>query len=463
MNKMNKDFKTLLMLWVTSIIISGLALYSFKDITFKNTKKLQEDNIKQQEIQQELEQKYQELLNNTPSNKTSNTPSILEGDKGVVTDTTWTLSILIPSFFMNSWFIQINEILKEKKITVNIDTVNNFSEYKKLIINSWLNYHDIYLLPSNRIEGLKLETINIWDNPKTYFHTIFNELITITNNKYIPYSIDPIITLTKENISIWSNRADIFSYTTLRKQIKKSAMPLIRWIGKNDIRLLERWEGPFENYFDILYSHLTQLDSKNNTNKKTNNISEFKNMLDTENINLEYKYNFATFKQLYQTIWKRDTNCELFPAICLMSYNFGDIKFGYLSDLDILDSHFSWNTNNFKINSFSNSQDNYPIKWRIFVVPKNNINNNINLANEFFKEYLSQAIENNTWLRNNTLSAINNIYNIQKLNPIYKEIISNEANFKLMHEDINLQENFIKNTATIDLLKWNYSPEIYLK
>ncbi len=449
---------------MVSIIISGLALYSFKDITFKNTKKLQEDNIKQQEVQQELEQEYQELLNNTQTQNNN----VVDDLKSSL-NTTWTLSILIPGFFMNSWFTQINQKLKEKEIIVDINTVKNFSEYKKLIINSGLNQYDIYLLPSNRIDSLELETINIGDNPKTYFHPIFNELITITNNKYIPYSIDPIITLTKQNISVWSNRADIFSYTTLRKQIKKSAMPLIRWIGKNDIRLLERWEGPFENYFDILHLHLTQLDSKNNTNKKTNNISELKNMLDTENINLEYKYNFVTFKQLYQTIWKRDTSCELFPAICLMSYNFGEIKFGFLSDLDIFNSYFSWNTNNFKINSFSNSQDNYPIKWRIFVVPKNNTNNNnnnnnnINLANEFFKEYLSQAIDNNTWLRNNTLSAINNIYNTQKTNPIYHELISNENNFKLIYEDINLQEKFIENTATIDLLKWNYSPEIYLK
>jgi hypothetical protein len=464
MNKINKEFKTLLILWIVSIVISGLALYSFKDVKFKNTKKLQENNLEQQEIEQELEQEYQELLQNNQS-QTSNNNNVVDNLKSSL-KTTWELSIIIPQFFLNSGFLEIWNILKEKEIITTINTIPNLSQYKKLIIESGLKNNDIYLLPSNWIKDLELETIDIVDNPKPYFNPIFNDLITTTNNKYIPYSIDPIIILSKQNINIWSNRSNIFTHTTLRKQTKKSAMPLIRWIGKNDIRLLERWEGPFENYFDILYLHLTQLNSENNSNTKTENISELKNMLDTENIDLDYKYNFATFKQLYQTINKRDQNCELFPAICLMSYNFGDIKFWFLSDLDILDSYFAQNDNSnsqnkFKLNNFSNSINNYPIKWRIFVVNKDNPN--INLANEFFKEYLSQAVNNNTWLRNNTLSAINNIYNIQKNNPIYTDIILNENNFKLMYSNINLQENFIKDTSTIDLLKWDYNPELYLK
>ncbi len=456
MNKINKDFQKILILWIVSIVISWFALYSFKDITFKNTKKLQEDNLKQQEIQQATEQEYQDLLNKT---QTSNN-NVVDDLKSSL-NTTWKLSILMPKIFLNNEFINIWNILEKKQITTTFNTVDNLSQYKNLILDSWLNNYDIYLLPSNWIDDLKLEDINIWDNPKPYFHPIFNDTITTTNNKYLPYAIDPIITLSKQNINIWLNRTDIFSYTTLRKQTKKSAMPLIRWIWKNDIRLLERWEWPFENYFDILYTHLTQLYTENNTNTKTNNISELKNMLDTENIDLDYKYDFVNFKQLYQIINKRDTNCELFPAICLMSYNFGDIKFGFLSDLDILDTYFSWNQNNFKIKNFNNTENNYPTRWWIFVVEKDNTN--INMANKFLQEYLSQAVNNNTWLRNNTLSAINNIYNIQKNNLIYNNLILNENNFELIYENINLQETFLKNTNTIEMLKWDYKAELYLK
>lgn len=184
-------------------------------------------------------------------------------------------------------------------------------------------------------------------------------------------------------------------------------------------------------------------------------------MLDTEKISLEYKYSFVKLKQLYETIQKRDENCKTFPAICLLSYNFGDIKFWFISDLDILNTYFSTNTNQFTLWNFSNSTNTYPVKWRLFVVWSGN--ENINLANEFFKEYIRQWIENNTWLRNNTLSAINNIYNIQKTQDKYQEIIKNENNFELIYENINLQEEFIKDTNTIEMLKWNYNAELYLK
>jgi hypothetical protein len=62
-------------------------------------------------------------------------------------------------------------------------------------------------------------------------------------------------------------------------------------------------------------------------------------------------------------------------------------------------------------------------------------------------------MENNTGLRNNTLSAVNNIYHIQKQQAEYKNIISSENNFKLIYENINLQEEFLKNTNTLELLK----------
>lgn len=40
---MNKDFQKILILWMISIAISWVALYSLKDIKFKNTKKIAEN------------------------------------------------------------------------------------------------------------------------------------------------------------------------------------------------------------------------------------------------------------------------------------------------------------------------------------------------------------------------------------------------------------------------------------
>lgn len=438
---MNKDFQKILILWIISIAISALALYSFRDIKFKNTKKLWQELDKKQKIVEEWEELFDKVEN-------TEIPETIRN-----LNTTWELNIMLPDFLFNTEFKKITDKLEKKWIKTTFTNIENFSQYYN-VIKSWLNDNDIYLLPSNWIKWLVLEDINIWENPKPYFHSLFNDIISVNNNKFIPYSIDPIITIVKPNTNILDNWSNIFSYTTLWTQNKKYAMPLMRWIWKNDIRLIEKLSWPFENYFDILYIQIMQI-------KENNVISELKSMLDNENMSLEYNYKFANFKQLYEIIQKRDENCKTFPAICLMSYGFWDIKFWFLSDFDILNKLFSKNKNNFEIRDFNNSANSYPVKWWVFVVPKNN--ENINLANEFFKEYLNQSIENNTGLWNNTLSAVNNIYNIQKNDSIYQNLILNENNFKLMYESINLQEEFLKNTNTIEMLKWNYSPELYLK
>jgi RNA polymerase-binding transcription factor DksA len=55
---MNKDFQKILILGIISIIISAIALYNFRDIKFKNTKKLSQEIENQQETTQEYEELF---------------------------------------------------------------------------------------------------------------------------------------------------------------------------------------------------------------------------------------------------------------------------------------------------------------------------------------------------------------------------------------------------------------------
>ncbi len=438
---MSKDFQKILILWLISIVISSLALYSFRDIKFKNTKKMLEENQKEQEILQE----YQNLLSD-PNEITQ--PEI---QKNLAK--TWDLTIILPSFFWNAGFDKIVQELNNKEIKINFEYIESISKYRKDIL-SGLKIDIVYLLPTNRIKGMELEIISINENPKVYFHSIFNNLLWINDNTIIPYSIDPAITLRKNGINIWNNRESLLTFSAIWVQNKVHSMPILWGIGKNDIRFLERWEEPFVNYFDILFLNLEQI-------KENHNVAELKNMLDVEKLSLDYSYNFAKLKLLYESISKKNENCKTFPAICLMSYNFWDIKFWFLSDLDILEKYFTNNKNSFEISNFNNTITSYPVKWRVFVVPK--WSEKINLANEFFKEYLKEWVNGNENLWWNTLSAITNIYDIQKQEGKYKEILINENKFRLMYENINLQEEFVKDSKNINLLKWDYNPELYLK
>jgi hypothetical protein len=56
-------------------------------------------------------------------------------------------------------------------------------------------------------------------------------------------------------------------------------------------------------------------------------------------------------------------------------------------------------------------------------------------------------------LRENNLSALNNIFDIQRLQNKYKHILQYETNFSMMYDSLDTQEDFTKNTHLLDVLQ----------
>jgi len=125
-------------------------LYSYKDIKFKNTKKLQEQ---QQSQEQQTQQEYEELIANENIAKPK--------DSNLSQKTTGDLNIIFPSFLLTDDMKKLYYNLETKGIKTNFYTTKNLSEYKRHIIGSGLSNYDVYLLPSTWLQNLELETINI--------------------------------------------------------------------------------------------------------------------------------------------------------------------------------------------------------------------------------------------------------------------------------------------------------------
>ena len=418
---MNKEFKSILVLGIIAIIISWIGLYQFKDVKFKNTKELQKAN---EEKIEKLTNEYNELID-------VYIPTVTDVQKENDLPTTGSIKVLIPWFFYNQWFDTISNSLKDKEIKIFFETIDSYSKYENEIRTNLQNY-DIALIPQNWIVWLEIEPISIWENIKPYFIELFNQDLDSTTNQTIPFSIDPAITLYRKSIPEQNTREKLFSYTITWKSKKKYSMPLLWWFDELTLDLIKSNKTPFENYIELLYLQLKQIKFKNDN-------SELSNILNTNNM-------------------VRAT-CNIFPALCTIKYEFADIKFWFLSDLDILEKYFPWNHNLYAWN-FTNSENQYPVKWRVFVVPK--WNQNTNLTNKFFSEYISQSIDWNDSLWNNTLSAITNIYNTQKTKDIFKNIIWNENNFYIFTGSINLQDQIINDWKTLEMLKWNYNIKSYL-
>ncbi len=436
---MNKEFKSILILWIVAIIVSWIGLYQFKDVKFKNTKQLQKAN---EEKMQELQNEYNELVD-------VYIPTITDTPEENDLPTTGSIKIAIPWFFENQWFDTISDSLKQDDIDVSFETIDSYTKYETEIKTNLKNY-DIALIPMNRLVWLETDSITLWENIKPYFIQLFN--LDSTTNSAIPYSIDPAITLYQNSIPEQNTREKLLSYSLTRKSQKRYAMPILWWFDDLTLNLIESKKAPFENYIELLYLQLKQI-------KDSDDNSELSNMLDTNNIALKTKYTYQNLNTILNILKNWNEFCSIYPALCTIKYWYVDIKFWFLSDFDILEKYFPGNYNLYA-GSFTNSEKSYPVKWRVFVVPK--WNQNTNLTNKFFNEYISESIDWNDTFRNNTLSAITNIYDQQKQKDNFKNIISNESKFYIFTGNINLRDQIINDWKTINMLKWDYNVKSYL-
>ena len=437
---MNKEFKKILLLWLVSILISGIWLYQFKDVKFKNTKNLEKANIEKQE---QLTQEYNELIDVYIPNVTD---KLSENDLA----TTGTITMIIPWFLDNKWFYTISDKLKQDDINLNIKNITWYREFQNQIKSNLSNY-DIALIPTNRLQWLDVQEINLWENTTPYFINIFNSELK-GSMRFIPFAIDPAITIYYNTPIPQDTRSKLFSYSLLRKITKKYSMPLLRWYDEMLKKILESNYTPFEYYTEILVLQLKQI--KSNWDNQ-----ELSNMINTNNISIKNKYTYQNLKSIVNLLKKQNEYCENFPTICTIRYWYSDIKFWYLSDFDIIEKYFPWE-NKLSIWNFTNSEKTYPVKWRIFVVPT--WNKNINLSNKLFSKYISESIDWNETFRHHTLSAITNIYNKQKNYQFFEKIIPNENKFYLYTWNINIQEQLLNDWRTIPMLEWNYSVGSYI-
>ena len=377
------------------------------------------------------------------------------------------LTILLPNYFFNDDFISLAKEIEEKeKIIIKYQTIDNIEEYK-LFLNGGIDQKitaDVFLIPSDWLQWLEsnIKQIELEKNTglHAYFHPIFQYVSSQEEYTFVPFSIDPLITFVSQEADFQSQRVTVWnmlSFLILNKTNRKTDMPLLRGVSKNDIRLLENERESFPHYFQILYNFLYQI----NLNGNTEILEQFQKIYTND---IEYKRNYIKFKETIKKIEKRNTNCSIFPNVCLFVYKFGDIRFWFMSDLVIWEKYFADSTrkeNEVKLLNFPLADDVYKVRWRGFVINENNLNDE--QIQKFFQYYLKAWVNNsrNLWWKN--ISAFTNIYNLQIQQKKYSNIIKYEQKFSILYSSIDLQKDFFKKTSAIKFLKWNISTDEFLK
>jgi len=450
---MNKHLPKIILIigiiWLTSSLLYLISIPQWEKSSNKNNTYIQENN-----------KKIEDNKNNTKTEE----ENINIDNTTIQTDNK--LTVLLPSYFFNDAFINLAKDIKEKEnIIIKYQTIENLEEYKL-----FLDWHskqnitaDIFLIPTDRLQWLEsnIKKIELEKNTwlSAYFHPIFQYLSSQENYTLVPFSIDPLVTFIWQEVNFNNPKVtpwNILSFLILNKPKRTVDMPLLRWISKNDIRLLENERESFTHYFQILYNFLYQI----NLNGNIEILEQFQKIYTND---IQYKRDYIKFKEIIKKIEKRNTNCSTFPNICLFAYKFGDIRFWFMSDIIILEKYFNDSNrkeNEIKILNFPLADDVYKVRWRVFVINKSN-KDDIQ-TKKFFQYYLKAWVNNsyNLWWKN--ISAFTNIYNLQTTQKKYNNIIKYEQNFSILYQSIDLQKDFIKKTSTIKFLKWDLSTDEFL-
>jgi len=356
------------------------------------------------------------------------------------------IKVYIPSRFNLIWRKKIKKNLLKQKILVKI--VSYPYNTKKILKDLALKKIDIALINTDDNEKLYPLSykIKLWKNLDTFINFIFYDYISWNYINFIPYCIDPLVSLVKKNINIPNtNPKTIINY--FFKNVEKIwPLTINFWISSLITKLfLEKNLYPSEIYKYNLYSFLLIT----NFSKDINFLKTIINWTDTKNIKLFDTKKYLKYKSILS---KKNTICKYNYEVCLVKYKITKISFIPLSLMNLT------KTNYYKIYLFpTNSSNIYPVLWWNFLVNKKS--KNIIPALKFINEYIKQWLNYNYQLRNNCLSAFNNIYEKQKTNPKYTNIITYEENFFLLKNTSYKIEKLLKNTKILEVFKNSYSIE----
>ena len=279
-----------------------------------------------------------------------------------------------------------------EKVHINFIFIDDLNQYKNSLSNVNFSDADIILFPYDWNEFVKVQTFSFQKSLKPAFDDFVLDIIQDWDTPFLPFAADPMIMyMLPWHILTWF--LDISNFAYDRETVKPMSFPIFFWITDEDY--YNKW-FPRE-YQDIMRYALLHYFTiyRNKTNEDILsariNSNAFENY-DVSNLN---------------TILSRIdiSECKHFPSICFQLYDLVWLRFGFLSDADIVQTYFQTKEPKFtelqKLNfPFSDTEVPVRIRWR--AIPESVTNTNIiNATYRFLVKYMNSHNKYN--LRNSTL------------------------------------------------------------
>lgn len=385
----------------------------------------------------------------------------LTGTWDISTQTTGTtikkIRVYMPDYYYNRWFEIIGKkLLKEKKVMVKYETFKDLESYKNTLnteITSWSI--DIFMVPTDWINSFENNwfKVDFKNDISQLFSYIFYDHIKSKKYTFIPYSIDPFVTLISKDISMGDRWFDLdkLKEISLISAEWSSASKILFNVSDLDVSLLKAWKSMYSDYFLILYNIIYQAYLSQDPNLLTTFLTQWL-WIDSKKI-----------IKLVKIFSRTTPECEFYTNICLMSNWYGDVTFGFLSYLDIWDKYFKLDKKNpqdFNVYNFIADSNIYPVRGWWFMVNKNSQNIEESLA--LMNEYITQWTNWNNLFWKNSLPAFNWLLSNSRIDRSYENIFKFENKFQLLNWTTDLEKNFTQKTPMLEVLKGDYSVDAFL-
>jgi len=302
------------------------------------------------------------------------------------------IRVIMPKYFYNSWRKKFAENLyNEKKVYMNFTFIDDLNSYRNLLSNENFDEADLFLFPYDWLDKTPTRIFSP-NGTESYFDPFIQPLLNSPRISFMPFAADPMVSYVISWHLTQNDFSSIYDFVYNRENTVPLSFPLFFGIVGDDF--YDRWFK--REYQDIVRYALMHYFS---TYKDINSLWI---RIDSNEI---WKYNVSILNKIQEAITAPE--CQYFPSICFQIYKFVGLRFGFLSDADIVNTYFPWKKTNFdnlSITSLPYSELESPIRIRWRWMPSSLTDEDtIRWVNIFLKEYIQNHKEYN--LRNSTLST----------------------------------------------------------
>ena len=238
------------------------------------------------------------------------------------------IRLMMPKYFYTTARKDFaKDLYSWENVHINFIFVDDLNQYRNNLSNNDFSDADIILFPYDWNEFIEIQTFSFQKSLKPAFDDFVSDIIQDTNTSFLPFAADPIIMYMLPWLTLtWFLNISDFAYD--RESQKPMSFPI--FFGITDEDYYNKWF--IREYQDIIrYSLLHYFTTyRNKTNEEL--------LSSRVNSNAFENYNISNLKTILERI--DIPECKNFPSICFQLYDLVWLRFGFLSDIDIVETYF---------------------------------------------------------------------------------------------------------------------------